>query len=86
MQGMLGMDVVKMETPSIEQRMKEVKELELVRTFKCEFILSREEFKSGCGGMTCLHGCQKGLPAVPGIYCQKCTAYVKDEDNLPWLS
>ena len=60
--------------------------LSLVREYRCEYLLQRTEYKQGCGGMSCQHGCGRGLPAVPGDYCQKCTAYVKDEDNLPWLS
>jgi hypothetical protein len=63
---------------------KESKELN--RPYKCEFLLKRTEFRSGCSGMTCRHDCKLNLPAVPADYCQTCTAYVKDEDNLPWLS
>lgn len=58
--------------------------LPLARPDRCEFLLGRTEFRSGCNGMTCRHGCRLDLPAVPGLYCQTCTSYVADPGE-PWI-
>jgi hypothetical protein len=49
--------------------------LPIVRPNRCEFLENRVEYKHGCGGWRCKHGCEHGLPAVPGEYCQTCTLY-----------
>lgn len=50
----------------------------IVRKVRCEFLIGREEFRVGCGGMNCRHACSKGLPAIPGQYCQTCPTYSAD--------
>ncbi len=45
------------------------------RDNKCEHLGKRTEFKNGCGGWSCKHECDLGLPAVPGGYCQMCNKY-----------
>ena len=47
----------------------------IARPNRCEHLLKREEFKAGCNGWRCLHGCSKGLQAVPGMLCQTCDQY-----------
>lgn len=49
--------------------------LRIVRPVKCRWLGVRTEFKSGCAGWRCRHSCAKGLPAVPGEFCQTCRAY-----------
>ncbi len=58
--------------------------LPLARPDRCEHLLKRTEFRSGCSGMKCRHGCDLGLPAVPGVFCQACPSYVA-EPGVPWL-
>lgn len=58
-------------------------ELEIVRPDRCNFLGKREDFKSGCNGWKCGHGCTLGLPAVPGQYCQTtCQKYEVDPDYI----
>lgn len=54
-----------------------------LRLVRCLYLLKRMEFRAGCGGMTCRHDCAKGLPAVPGTYCQTCPDY--EADAGPWV-
>lgn len=46
-----------------------------VRPQECRHLGRRTEFRSGCGGWSCRHDCDLGLPAVPGGYCQTCPKY-----------
>jgi hypothetical protein len=57
----------------------------LVRPDRCVSLLKRTEFRSGCAGLTCRHGCKLDLPAVPAGHCQTCTAYVA-EPGEPWIA
>jgi hypothetical protein len=63
--------------------------LALARPVRCRSLLGREEFRSGCGGLSCRHGCKLGLPAVPALYCQVCPSYeperYEDADEFPEL-
>lgn len=62
------------------------------RSTRCQHIGKRREYVAGCSGWKCGHGCTKGLPAVPGLYCQTdCKSYVPDPDYASagvtgWLS
>lgn len=47
----------------------------VARPNRCEYLQKRTEFKAGCNGWRCRHTCEKGLPAVPGEYCQTCDQY-----------
>lgn len=52
----------------------------VTRPTKCECLEKRTEFRSGCNGWKCRHECKKGLPAVPGEFCQMdCREYVPDQ-------
>lgn len=56
-------------------------QLPIVRPTRCEHIGKRSENRAGCGGWTCGHKCDLGLPAVPGRYCQYvCDKYEADVD------
>ena len=62
-------------TPVVQHTSGVMIALPIARPNVCEFLQRRTEFKAGCGGWRCLHRCEKGLPAVPGAYCQTCSQY-----------
>lgn len=57
----------------------------LARVDRCDHLGRREELRHGCGGLSCRHGCDLGLPAVPAGYCQTCEHY-DALPGVPWLS
>jgi hypothetical protein len=57
----------------------------LARPARCVSLGVREEFRPGCGGLACRHACDRGLPAVPGGFCQTCPDYEADGD-AGWIS
>ncbi len=69
-------------TPVVHHTSGFVVALPIARPNVCEFLENRAEFKHGCGGWRCLHGCEKGLPAVPGTYCQTCSQYVDSGEKF----
>jgi len=80
--------VRKIQLPPVAERttphiiMSPLVALPIARPNVCEFLENRAEFKHGCGGWRCLHGCEKGLPAVPGTYCQTCSQYVDSGEKF----
>ena len=72
-----GMDPITNTDPDAHGR-----RLALMRQFatrklplECIHLGKREEFRAGCGGGFCLHRCGRGLPAVPGGFCQTCADF-----------
>ena len=72
-----GMDPITSTDPDAHGR-----RLALMRQFatrklplECVHLGPRTEFRPGCGGARCLHGCARGRPAVPAEYCQTCESY-----------
>lgn len=67
------------------------KPLPLAHPDRCQHLGKRTEKRAGCNGWKCAHDCDKGLPAVPGAYCQSCDSYEADADfvgqgSKGWLS
>jgi len=50
--------------------------LPVVRPNVCDLLEHRAEYKHGCNGWMCLHGCERGHKAVPGELCQTCNDYL----------
>ena len=82
-------DMVRAKAPNVRVNLR--KPLPLAHPDRCLHLGKRTELRAGCNGWKCRHDCEKGLAAVPGLFCQTCESYEADPDYADegvrsWLS